>query len=148
MARYFIHRPVRPVLAIIVSLVIPILLLSGCISHRYRRPNVSVPPSFRGDGQASGVPDAPHNGQTGSLGELRWQDLIHDEELSKLIREALAHNFDAEVAAARVLEAGPQLTIARSARLPSVAAQAGYNNLRTAEDISGPLPEIGRASCR
>jgi multidrug efflux system outer membrane protein len=144
MARYFIHRPVRPVLAIIVSLVIPILLLSGCISPRYRRPDVSVPPSYRGDAQAPGVPSAANigaHGEPGSLGELRWQDLIHDEELQKLIREAVAHNFDAQIAAARVLEARAQLTIARSARLPSVAAQAGYNNLRTAEDISGPLPE-------
>src|ERR1035438_10880023 len=85
-----LFRSVRPVLAIIVSLVIPMLLLSGCIVPRYRRPDVSVPPSYRGDAQAPGVPGAADNGKTGSLGELRWQDLIHDEELSKLIREALA----------------------------------------------------------
>src|ERR1039457_5908388 len=105
MARYFIHRPVRPVLAIIVSLVIPILLLSGCISPRYRRPDVSVPPSYRGDAQASGVPGAANKGKTGSLGELRWQDLIHDEELQKLIREGLAHNFDGQMAGARLVGA-------------------------------------------
>ena len=90
------------------------------------RPNVAVPPSYRGDTTAPGEP--------GSLGELRWQDLIHDEELSKLIREALANNYDAQVAAARVLEARAQLTISRSARFPSVDAQGGYNNLRLDED--------------
>jgi NodT family efflux transporter outer membrane factor (OMF) lipoprotein len=111
------------------------LLLGGCISPRYQQPDVPVPPSYRGDTVVSSVP-----GETGSLGELRWQDLIRDEELSKLIQEALDHNFDAQIAAARVLEARAQLTVARSGRFPSVAAQAGYNNLRTAEGGSVPLP--------
>src|ERR1017187_2648429 len=123
----------RLVLGIALSSVILTLLLSACISPPYPRPDDSVPPAARGS--------APAPGEPRSLGELRWQDLIHDEELSKLIGEALAHNYDAQIAATRVLEARAQLTIARSARLPSVNAQAGYNNLRTAEDISGPLPE-------
>jgi multidrug efflux system outer membrane protein len=62
------------------------------------------------------------------MGELKWHDLIHDEELSKLIQEALAHNFDAQIAAARVLEARAQLTVSRSAQFPSLDAQAGYSN--------------------
>ncbi|MGA2590003.1 MAG: efflux transporter outer membrane subunit, partial [Bryobacteraceae bacterium] len=106
----------------------------------------AVPTSYRGDVQAHGVPGAAENsehgkpGEPGNLGELRWRDLFQDEELSKLIREALDHNFDVQIAAARVLEASAQLTVARSASFPSVAAQAGYNNLRTAEAVSGPLP--------
>ena len=105
-----------------------LLLAGGCASPRYVRPDVPVPPAYRGDIPA---PDAANNGETRSLGELRWQDLVRDEELTKLIDEALAHNFDVQIAAARVLEARAQLTIARAPRLPSVDAQGGYSNLRT-----------------
>ncbi|HLN02550.1 MAG TPA: efflux transporter outer membrane subunit [Bryobacteraceae bacterium] len=112
-----------------------LLLLTGCISPRYQRPNIPVPLSYRSDTAAPGAPS-----ETSNLGELRWPDLIHDEELSKLIQEALAHNYDIQIAAARVLEARGQLTVARSARFPSVNAQAGYNNLRTAAGGATPLP--------
>ena len=103
-----------------------VLLLGGCATTRYQRPDVAVPSSYRGDALAPAVP-----GETGSLAELKWQDLVRDEELSNLIREALAHNFDAQIAAARVLEARAQLTVSRSARLPALDAQAGYSNLRS-----------------
>jgi hypothetical protein len=52
-----------------------LLVLAGCISPHYRRPDVAVPPAFRGE--AAGDPTAG-----GSLGELRWQDLIRDERLN------------------------------------------------------------------
>jgi multidrug efflux system outer membrane protein len=122
MAHYFIHHP------ILAGVLSAALLLGGCASPRYLRPDVPIPPSYRGDDTAPA-----NNGPTGTLGELRWQDLIGDEELSKLIREALANNFDVQIAAARVLEARAQLTASRSARLPSVDAQAGYSNLRDTE---------------
>lgn len=111
-----------------------LFLLSGCISPHYRRPDLAVPPAYRGE--AADTPEAD-----GSLGELRWQDLVRDERLNDLIREALANNYDVRIAAARVLEAGGQFSEARSQRAPSVDAQGGYNNLRTAQDGSMPLPE-------
>jgi len=113
-------------------LIIP-LLLCACISPPYRRPDVSLPSAYRGNDT---IPGATNSGKE-TFGELRWQDLIHDEELSKLIQEALTRNYDVQIAAARVLEARAQLTIARSARLPSVNAQASYNNLRTSESTGG-----------
>ena len=104
------------------------LLLAGCAGPRYARPDVPVPPAYRGDSSAPSVSNAAGNNAARSYGELRWQDLIHDEELSNLIQEALAHNFDAQIAAARVLEARAQLTVTRSARFPSLDAQGSYNN--------------------
>ena len=115
---------------LILLLVPSALLLSGCISAHYRRPDVPVPPNYRGETA----------GASGSLGELRWQDLIRDERLNELIREALANNYDVRIAAARVLEAGARVGEARSQRWPSVDAQASYNNLRTAQNGSTPLP--------
>jgi len=102
------------------------LLLGGCAGVRYQRPEVPVPPNYRGA-------DAANENQAGSLGELQWQDLIHDEELSKLIQEALSHNFDTLIAAARVLEARAQLTVSRSALFPALDAQAGYTNEQLTE---------------
>jgi multidrug efflux system outer membrane protein len=108
------------------------LLLSGCISPHYRRPDVAVPPNYRGEAAdaSAGV----------SLGELRWQNLIRDERLNELIREAIAHNYDVRIAAARVLEAGAQVSQVHSQRFPSVDAQAAYDNLRTARDGSTTIP--------
>lgn len=138
MERSSIHRAAT---AAVVSLVVPmVLLVGGCVGTRYRRPAVPIPPGYRGDASTPPVPGPASNGQPASLGELRWQDLIQDEGLSKLIGEAVANNLDAQIAAARVLEARAQLTIARSARIPSVDAGARYTNLRLAENGSVELP--------
>jgi multidrug efflux system outer membrane protein len=120
---FFNEPPVRGARAIaaIGVLIFAALLLGGCATARYRRPDVPAPPIYRGDNSEPGA---------GSLGDLRWQDLIRDEELSKLIQEALSHNFDVQIAAARVLQARAQLTVTRSALFPLVDAQASYNNSR------------------
>lgn len=100
------------------------VLLAGCATGpRYRRPDVPSPPAYRGGEQALAASGA-------SLGELRWQDLVRDEELSRLIEEALAHNFDARIAAARVLEARAMLGVSQAARLPALDASLTYNNSR------------------
>jgi multidrug efflux system outer membrane protein len=131
MAGHPIHRPaIASTLFIAVTGLCVALLMVGCASPRYVRPDIPVPPGFRGGATAAADPGA-YNGEPASLGELRWQDLIRDEELSKLIQEALVHNFDAQIAAARVLEARAQLTASRSARLPAVDGSGGYNSLRT-----------------
>ena len=98
-------------------------LLAGCAAPRYARPDIPSPAAYRGSERTPALSGA-------SLGELRWQDLIRDEELSELIREALAHNFDARIAAARVLEARAMLRVSRAARLPAIDASGAYNNSR------------------
>jgi outer membrane protein, multidrug efflux system len=115
------------------GLSVALLMVAGCTGPRYQRPDVSVPPGYRGE-------ELPSTDSSSSFGELRWRDLIHDEELTQLIGEALAQNFDVQIAAARVLEARAQFTISRSARLPSVDLNDGYNNLRIAENGSSSVP--------
>ena len=106
------------------------LLLGGCSSPRYVRPDVPVPPSYRGETVPRNS-DAASNGPPASFGDLSWQEVIRDEDLSKLIREALAYNPDAQIAAARVLEAQAQAAVSRSALFPSVDALASYLNSRS-----------------
>jgi multidrug efflux system outer membrane protein len=114
------------------------VVAAGCAGPRYARPPLAVPAEFRGD--------APSPGQAGVAADaLRWRDLIQDEELARLIGEALEHNFDVQTAAARVLEAGAQATAARAAYLPSVDALTGYSNSR-AEGFEFSNTRLGGAS--
>jgi len=115
-------------ISLVVALTLQVIgtMLSGCAGAHYRRPDVPVPPSYRGD---TLEPNAASE-TAGKLGEVHWRELIHDEELSRLIEEALSHNFDVQIAATRVLQARAQLTVARSALFPAVDAQAGYLNSR------------------
>jgi multidrug efflux system outer membrane protein len=129
MMRYSLYR--------LAAVLTSTLALAACGSVRYTRPDVPVPPAYRGDSLAPGSVSAANTGEAASFGELRWPDLIRDEELSRLIEEALAHNLDVQIAAARVLEARAQLTASRSARLPTVTAQGGSNNVRQAEADTG-----------
>lgn len=114
------------------SLLCALLLCGGCSVARYQRPVLDVPAAYRGD--------EGRDSRKESLGVLRWEDLIRDEDLSRLIREALANNFDAQIAAARVLEARAQFGITRSALYPAVDAQSGYNNLRSSENGLPAMP--------
>ena len=110
-------------------------LLAGCtVGPNYRRPDIPVPPDFRG--QAG---DAPVS--AASLGTLAWWEIFQDETLHALIRTALAENYDVRVAAARILDARTQVTIARSYQLPTLGATATAPYVRTTGDRA-PAPTI------
>ncbi len=94
------------------------LILVGCaVGPDYRRPDVSVPATFRG-----GPPEA--RGDPRSFGDLAWWTVFPDAELQALIRTALEQNYDLRVAATRILQARAQVTIARSFRFPTADASA------------------------
>ena len=105
------------------------LALSGCtMGPNYKRPTVAVPPTYRGmalDGAA--------DPETATLGDQRWWDIFQDEQLRKLIRSALQQNYDLRIAASRILEAKSQLGITRADQFPTVSAEAGIANVRTAQ---------------
>lgn len=126
MSSFRIHTRVSAITYVLAGVLGTMGLFCGCMRLQYRRPALSVPTNYRLDEAAPSV----GNNTYGTLGELRWQDLVRDEELSKLIREALAHNLDAKIATARVLEARAQYSVARADRFPVVDAQAGYNGER------------------
>jgi multidrug efflux system outer membrane protein len=92
------------------------LALPACtVGPDYQRPPYSAPPAFRGQPTP---PEAP------SLGDLAWWSIFGDETLQELIRIALRENHDLRIAAARILDARAQLTIARSFQTPDINARA------------------------
>jgi len=100
------------------------LIAAGCtVGPDYKRPEVSAPPAFRG------ADAAPPTAGTRSFGDLAWASIFPDPDLQALIRTALAQNYDVRVAAARILQAQSQVTIAGSLSLPSVdgSIDAPYN---------------------
>jgi multidrug efflux system outer membrane protein len=108
-----------------------LLCLIGCLAASctvgpdYKRPDVSVPPVFRG--ADSGPPVA----SAASFGDLAWWNVFQDPELQELIRTALVENYDLRIAVSRILQAQSQVTIARSQQYPTadVGVNAPYSAL-------------------
>jgi multidrug efflux system outer membrane protein len=110
------------------------LLLAGCaVGPDYKRPDVPVPPEFRGQS-----PDVPASEK--SIGDLAWFEIFQDDVLKELLRTALAANYDLRIAAARVLDARAQVTINRSFQFPDVTGNASAAYTRIIGD-QGPTQQ-------
>jgi multidrug efflux system outer membrane protein len=106
------------------ALIALVLLLSACtLGPDYKRPEVNAPPDYRSTMAPSTDP---------SLGEFGWWQVYPDETLQALIREGLVNNYDVRIAAARILDARSQVTIARSFQFPEVNgnASAPYQRIK------------------
>jgi outer membrane protein, multidrug efflux system len=100
------------------------LVSAGCtVGPNYQRPKVNVPETYHGQAAA---PPAPPSIQ--SLGNEKWWTVFHDPVLQQLIRTALQHNYDVQIAATRVLQEQAQLGVTRSNQFPVVSA--GLNGQR------------------
>src|SRR4029077_15614280 len=110
------------------------LAFAGCtVGPNYKRPNTDPPTAFRtlsGEEAAS----AP----TQSLGDQKWWEVFQDEQLQKLIRTALQQNYDARIAATRVLEAEAQVGLARANQLPTLNVTGTGTGQRN--PAVGPIP--------
>ncbi len=116
-----------------------VLSVACAVGPDYRRPPVTTPDHYRGQG-------AQAAGET-SLGAEYWASVFTDDELQRLIRTALAHNEDLQIAAARILQVQAQLGITRSDQFPSVGLDAAIERERVAV-IPGTDPitaNLGRA---
>ena len=74
-------------------------------------PAVASPETFRGQATA----------EAASFADAPWWEAFRDPALQALIQEALRNNYVAAIAAARVQEARANVSIARSALVPSLA---------------------------
>ena len=87
-------------------------LLTGCtLGPNYQRPAVAVPRSFH-------APEALPTAEAASLADLKWWQVFRDQELQRLIRTALDHNYDLREAVGRVEAAQANLGITRSDQFP------------------------------
>jgi multidrug efflux system outer membrane protein len=95
------------------------LLLTGCaVGPDYSRPAIATPEVYHGT--STNPPAAAVSTQL--LGDQKWWDLFQDPVLQQLIRTALQQNYDARIAATRVLQAQAQLGITRADQFPTVSA--------------------------
>jgi multidrug efflux system outer membrane protein len=101
-----------------------LLATSACsFGPKYQRPNVAVPAVFR-------ATDATPVAQPESLGDAQWWSVFQDEELQKLIREALQNNFDVQIAASRVAQAQAQLGVTRADQFPTISGTGSAGRQR------------------
>src|SRR6202521_559689 len=113
------------------------IFLAGCtVGPNYKRPNTDAPTAYRGL-----TAEEAASASTQSLGEQKWWEVFQDDELQKLIRTALQQNYDARIAAARVLAAQAQLGITRANQFPTVNAIGSGTNLHN--PAIGPIPSYG-----
>lgn len=110
------------------------LLLGGCtVGPKYQRPAVDAPAAYRG--QSAAQPSAAAE----SLGNEKWWDVFQDAVLQQLVRTALQQNYDARIAATRVLEAQAELGITRANQFPMMGAGAQAYSERNPK-ISSAFP--------
>ncbi|HEV3058285.1 MAG TPA: efflux transporter outer membrane subunit [Vicinamibacterales bacterium] len=120
----------RCVLIVVVS----VSTASCTLGPNYRRPTVGMPSAYR-DTTAAVAQPGP-----GSLADVQWFDLFKDDTLGRLVRTALAQNFDLQIAAERVLQARERFHIVRADQFPLVVGSAGASQNRVSEIGARPLP--------
>ncbi len=105
-----------------------LLALAGCAQRPpLERPVAPVPQAFPGNVPGAGLDAA----------RTHWRAFFTDARLQTLIADALAHNRDLRIAAARVQEARAQYGITRADRLPTVNAMAQAAVQRSSPALSG-----------
>jgi len=116
------------------------ILSSGCaVGPNYKRPAVTVPGTYRG------LPlEETGKTESASIGDQKWWEVFHDEQLRSLIRTALQQNYDVRIAGARILQAQAQLGITRADQFPSVSGGASISDQRSAR--SSFLPAFERST--
>jgi outer membrane protein, multidrug efflux system len=113
------------------------MLLTGClVGPNYKRPPVTVPDTYRA---------APPDQATASFGEEKWWTVFQDEQLQKLIRQALVANYDVRIAAERILEAQASLGITRADQFPTIAGGASGSTARFPQTPISPAFETSPA---
>ncbi len=110
------------------------LATSACtVGPNYHRPAVTVPTTYRGAPATAPAPSNPSASVTAtskSFGDEKWWEVFEDPQLQTLIRTALKQNYDVRIAAARILEAQAQVSVARGNQLPSAGLIAAGNDQR------------------
>lgn len=106
------------------------LTLAACtVGPDYKRPQMELPAAWPVSAGDAGV-------------SVRWWTLYADAQLNLLVEEALGHNTNLRLAAARVDEARAGLTVVRADSLPNVTAGASGGRSRISERSGNFFPGI------
>jgi multidrug efflux system outer membrane protein len=131
-------------LAAIGAVTVIAALMSGCmVGPDYKRPIVDTPGAYR-SGDAGDPAAAGATAAAASIADQQWSQVFEDETLQTLIRTALEHNFDLQMAAARILEAQAQVGITRADQFPTVSA--GVNVLGERPSVALGFPSTNLAA--
>ena len=118
------------------NLLLGVCLLGCSLAPTYERTPGGVPEDFRFqslEGRA--------RPELASLADLEWWEMFDDAALRELIDIALAQNYDARLAMARVAEARALAGVSRSFLLPQVGAAASYQRQRVSRtSVDPPIP--------
>src|SRR3989442_1120488 len=120
----------------LIAAVVITSLLAGSVAgqKKYQRPAIKTPDSFRG---ADGTGPAAQ----ASIGDLKWFEVFKDQELQKLVKTAMAQNYDLRAAVARINAERANLGLARSNQFPQFEAGADLTTSRSSR--SGPAAAAG-----
>src|SRR5271170_5048138 len=123
----------------IVCILASTLCIAGCmVGPHYQRPAVNSPDVFRaanapevssqeGSSEVISVEQLTREKtKAASLGDEKWADVFKDPTLQQLIRDALANNYDVNIAAQRVLEQQDRVGITRSQQFPTLSGGSSY----------------------
>jgi outer membrane protein, multidrug efflux system len=100
-------------------------LLGACADRL--DPSLEVPNTYR----------APHLASEAAVPPLEWWRGFRSAELTDLMEQSLAANFDIAAAVARIIEADAQARIAGAALLPIINGTASAERSRTPGTVSG-----------
>ncbi|MGA8874990.1 MAG: efflux transporter outer membrane subunit [Candidatus Korobacteraceae bacterium] len=123
----------------IVALVL--LALGGCkLGPNYQRPPLTVPDQYRGL-----APDQTTQQQSSEdFALMKWSAVFQDETLRGLIKEALANNYNMQIAATQILQASANLGIVRANQFPTVGGTFSIVNQQATPLYTG-APTIDTA---
>jgi multidrug efflux system outer membrane protein len=93
-----------------------------------------MPPAYRDTTGAVAQPGSA------SLADVQWFDLFNDDTLTRMVRTALAQNFDLQIAAERVLQARERARIVHADQFPVAIGSAAAARNRVSEVGARPLP--------
>lgn len=109
------------------------LLLSGCASFPeftvFQKPQTELPQTWPGLPEKAVVAD-----------NREWWKLYGDDQLNVLVEEALAHNHDIALAAARIQQARAQVVVADAESDPTATATFLPSYYRNSRVTATPMP--------
>ncbi len=116
-----------------IAVLVSALLLGGCASFPeftvFKKPETELPQSWPGLPEKAVVAD-----------NAQWWKLYGDSKLDTLVEEALAHNHDIALAAARIEEARANVTVSDAESDPTATATFLPSYYRNSHATATPIP--------